>query len=116
VKLARCLAGEAGKVRLLHVVPPLPAYVVAETPPSILEGHQKEAEERLAALGREGGRVDTTLTAMGHPATAILDEAERIGADAIVVGSHRPGLSTLSDRVDRGAGGAPRALLGARRP
>jgi nucleotide-binding universal stress UspA family protein len=88
VELGRLLAGGGGKVTLLHVVQALPSYVAIQAPGDVVEAHRKEAEARLAALAGGGA----ALTAHGHPAATILDEAKRLGCDAIVMGSHRPGL------------------------
>lgn len=58
-----------------------------------------EARSKLEALAeraqRPGGRVVTALRS-GKPYAELLAEAERIGADLIVIGSHQP---TLLDRL-----------------
>jgi universal stress protein F len=87
VNVGRFLAG-SGKVTVLHVVQPLPSYVAIQAPGDVVENHRKEAASRLTGLAQGS----ETLTAHGHPATVILDEAKRLGCDAIVMGSHRPGL------------------------
>lgn len=52
------------------------------------------ALDRLAAAHRDGGRLDKTLVRIGDPRDAILQAAEEIGADLIVMGTHgRRGLS-----------------------
>jgi nucleotide-binding universal stress UspA family protein len=53
--------------------------------------HTKQLEQAQALLGEEG--VTATLDpAHGNPADAILDVADRIEADLIVVGSHERSL------------------------
>jgi universal stress protein F len=91
VKLGRRLADDGGKVTLLHVVQSLPDYIAIQAPADVMERHRKEADSRLATLARAG--ADDTVTAHGHAANTILDEAKRLGCDAIVVGSHGPGLA-----------------------
>ncbi len=44
----------------------------------------------MAALVRSTGTGATVAIRKGSPGTVILDEAEKIGADAIILGSHRP--------------------------
>jgi nucleotide-binding universal stress UspA family protein len=53
-----------------------------------------EAIERAMAILRDGGEFEITMEIVeGSPKRVILDEAERWGADLIVVGSHgRRGL------------------------
>lgn len=87
VNLGRFLAGR-GKVTVLHVVQPLPTYVSIQAPGEIVERHRKEAHARLTSIAQGG----ETLTGHGNPANVILAEAERLGCDAIVMGSHRPGF------------------------
>jgi nucleotide-binding universal stress UspA family protein len=90
VRVARRLASDSGKVTLLHVVQALPSYVGLQAPGDVVDRYRTQADARLAELARAG--ADASLTAHGHPANTILDEAKRLGCDAIVVGSHRPGL------------------------
>lgn len=89
LKLARHLAAADGEITVFHVVQPLPTYVALQAPASVVEAHRKEAEARLKALGGDGV---ATITGVGNAGTEILDQAARIGADAIIVGSHKPGL------------------------
>jgi len=91
VKLGRHLADKGGKVTLLHVVQSMPEYISIQAPGDVMERYSKDAEGRLATLASAG--ADDSVTAHGHPANTILDEARRLGCDAIVVGSHRPGLA-----------------------
>jgi nucleotide-binding universal stress UspA family protein len=88
VNVGRFLAGN-GKVTVLHVVRPLPSYVAIEAPGDVVERYRQEAHGKLAAIAKGGVE---TLTSHGNPANVILDEARRLGCDAIVVGSHRPGF------------------------
>jgi nucleotide-binding universal stress UspA family protein len=92
LKVARWLAGDGGEVTLIHVMDRPPGYVVAEIPAQILEGHRADVQAQVEALaGAARGGIRTMLVE-GHAATEILAVAEQIGADAIVLGSHRPGF------------------------
>lgn len=92
---AEKLVDPAGVVRVLTVVEPIPAYVTAELPPDIFDGHVKAAQTALDALAvsRVSRPVETELR-FGGPASEIMAAAEEHGADLIIVASHKPGLST----------------------
>jgi nucleotide-binding universal stress UspA family protein len=104
-------------VEVLHVwEPPLmepPGPIVAEAQVTLWEMLQRNAETALAEFvaqaSERGVRVSSSRALVGSPARAILDEAERSGANLIVVGSHgRTGLSrallgSVAERVVRHA-------------
>jgi len=99
------LARAGGTVTLCHVheraLPP-PAYGYTDERGALGEAQRREVEDRLRALiPSDAGSVPTSLAVVdgGHADTAIVQEANRAGADAICVGSH-------------GRGGMARALLG----
>jgi nucleotide-binding universal stress UspA family protein len=90
VKLARHLAGDRGAITLLSVVQPLPSYVGIQAPAGVVDEHRRETEARLKELGGSGVEA---ITALGSPGSEILALAARLKADAIIVGSHKPGVS-----------------------
>lgn len=73
--------------------------------------HTENLQTRLEAAARRlpGGESATGHAVAGAPAPAILDTAERVHADMVVVGAARPGrlggsfLGTTAQRVLRGA-------------
>ena len=108
VPLAFAIAAPGGCVTLLHVLhaPPVPSPLV----PHYGEKHASEeelaAQERhgaahLGALARpaaeaRGVRFEVRALRAAQVAEAILEEAERIGADAICLATHsRTGLAQL---------------------
>jgi nucleotide-binding universal stress UspA family protein len=89
-----------GAVTVIGVVPAQPSGPRSAGP--VMEGDVEEYGRQLtAAIEKLGGLGVTAqkLEAVGHPADAIVDEAERGGFDLIVVGS-------------RGLHGVARFLLG----
>jgi universal stress protein F len=90
VNVAKLLAAGRGRITLLNVTEPVPAYVAAQIPKDILDQNRTSAEARLAELAAKEGVESHVVTRQGSPATEILEEAEAIGADAIILGSHRP--------------------------
>ena len=109
--LAHDLAKVHGaKLVFLHVaeLPPLvgPAAAIVPdeggAPISVGDYALRSARERLAELAAEYGKdgVEASFeAALGHPAAEIQTVAERLGVDAIVMGTH-------------GRAGLARALLG----
>jgi nucleotide-binding universal stress UspA family protein len=90
VAVAKLLAGGHGRITLLNVIEPVPAYVAAQIPKDILEENRAAARARLDDLVAGGGLAGRVVLRQGSPATEILEEAESMGADAIILGSHRP--------------------------
>ena len=94
--LARDLAKiRGGKLVLLNVVELVPGYVAAQIPPSIHEKAKSDAAAGLKDLAGKHGLADTAEVVVrdGHPSREILDFANKIGADVIVIASHDPGLA-----------------------
>jgi nucleotide-binding universal stress UspA family protein len=91
----RMLQASGGLVHLLHVVKPSPEGLASS------RGVQLEQQLRDLIPGDEphGVLARTALVESDSPATAILQAAERLGVDALVLASH-------------GRGGVRRALLG----
>ncbi len=86
-----------GKVRLVYVRSILPVTYMEFVPPTFDAAEQKESEEKLAdvaaSVGLPADRVSAVVR-MGSVYHEVLDEAEKCGADLVVVGSHRPTMAT----------------------
>ncbi|PSC05201.1 universal stress protein UspA [Alsobacter soli] len=86
-----------GTLALVYVRSILPVTFMEYVPPSFDEEQQSDAEKKLAELAATirltEGKV-TTAVRMGAVYNEVLAEAKKIGADLIVVGSHRPGMAT----------------------
>jgi universal stress protein F len=107
LQVAKRLASEGGTITILNVVQPMPSYIGVQVPSDVVDRHRRDTEARLRELAASAPGV-TIVTALGAPGSAIVDEARRLGADAIVVGSHRPGpadflLGSTAARVVRHA-------------
>jgi|CZKI01.1.fsa_nt_gi nucleotide-binding universal stress UspA family protein len=96
ISQAGALAGDvAGRVLLLHVVPP-PAVINEYAPEAerLAEEEKKKAETGLEHWRQrlEGTGVDAEIAVLhGAPVATILGEAARANADYIVMGSHGHG-------------------------
>jgi nucleotide-binding universal stress UspA family protein len=89
--------GAEGSIRLIYVRSLVPATYMEFVPPTFDAEQQEGAEAKLgevaAGVGLPAERVSATVR-MGSVYNEILQEAEAIGADLIVVGSHRPTMAT----------------------
>jgi universal stress protein F len=86
-----------GAIRLIHVRSIVPVTFMEFVPPQFDAEQQSQAEASLTAVAERvplsKERVSTTVT-MGSVYHDVLAEADRIKADLIVVGSHRPTMAT----------------------
>jgi len=92
MELARRLRAEGGKIIAVHVIDQVPSFANYYVPP----GKQEEIHEaaRKAIAERIGGEKDAEAVVLtGHPGRTITDYAEEVGADCIIVGSHKPGMT-----------------------
>jgi nucleotide-binding universal stress UspA family protein len=84
------------RVELLTIIPAGPVIVSQFLPESYETMASKRAEEELAALvARMGAAAERATTAIRFGGTyqEILAHAEKIGADLIVIGSHKPDVT-----------------------
>jgi len=86
-----------GTIRLIYVRSLVPVSFMEFVPPTFDTAQQGEAEKRLTALVQAlrlpKERVSSVVT-VGGVYHDVLQEADKIGADLIVVGSHRPTMAT----------------------
>ena len=87
---------ETGKSNLtiLNVVPELPGYVAVQMPDGLVKRVRTDAEDELKQLAQDLGLdKDCSLQIrIGRPHNEILELADEIGADLIVITSHQPGI------------------------
>ena len=86
-----------GTIRLITVRSIVPVTYMEFVPPSFDKGQQLEAEAALAEVAAgvplPPERVSAVVR-LGSIYNEVLEEAEKTGADLIVVGSHRPTMAT----------------------
>jgi universal stress protein G len=82
-----------GTVRLINIMPLTPVMLAEYVPPDFEAQQRKSAEEALAIVARETGldaaRVSSVVR-QGGIYQEILEEANAMKADLIVMTSHRP--------------------------
>jgi len=91
IKTARMLRAENGEIIAVHVFEPVNSSVSVYLPKEHVKSVRKSAKEDIVKkIGAEKDVEAVVLT--GHSGQAVTDYAKEIGADCIVVGSHKPGL------------------------
>jgi universal stress protein F len=92
--VAKELLAPGGKISLLTVLEPVPSFVANYIPEDTNAKIRKDAHEKLDALKRSTGVEGEVHLRTGSAANAIIEEAEKLGCDAIILGSHRPDYRT----------------------
>ena len=91
------LAGANGTIRLVYVRSLVPVTYMEFVPSNFDTDLQRESEEKLAAIAASvplpPERVSSVVT-LGSVYHDVLQEADKVAADLIVVGSHRPRMAT----------------------
>jgi nucleotide-binding universal stress UspA family protein len=86
-----------GTLRLVYVRSLVPVTYMEFVPPDFDREQQEESETKLGAVAAgvrlPEGRISSVVL-MGSVYNEVLREADRIGADLVVVGSHRPTMAT----------------------
>ncbi len=93
LRLAEQLADDPANIVVLSVVEAIPNYVAAHIPGDYQHKGEEYATEQLEGIVKAAGLSPQIVVRVGHPSQGILDEAEKQQADAIVIASHRPGLT-----------------------
>jgi len=88
--IARQAGGSQCRIVALYVAADIPPFVAVELPDGMLKTMIASARDEIAPLAAEAGAKYEVRS--GHPSQKILEFAEEIGADLIVIASHRPGL------------------------
>lgn len=108
IKTAQTIAATMdGTLVLLHVIEPIPKYVVPSMPGGVLAKRKLEAEEDARKLAARYNFSDVAVRE-GGAATSVLQYASEIKADLIVLNSRDPGLAeyilgSVASRVVRHA-------------
>src|SRR5947199_971465 len=91
------VTASGGKLRLLNVLPMTPVMLAEYVPPDFDVQQRQSSEEALQIIARESGlppeQVSGTVR-QGGIYHEVLEEAKSIGADLIVMSSHRPAMKT----------------------
>lgn len=94
INVAGLLAGDSGKVTLLHVMEQIPGYAISYVPDNYLVESRQAIETELRDMAASLPNAESQVID-GHSGRTILDFAEQSGIDCIVIASHRPGMQDL---------------------
>lgn len=89
---AQALKDPDGVITLIHVIEEVQGYVAAQLPSEVPARNRAYANAGLDRVAERAGAGVRTSIVSGHSGRTILEEAEKMGADCIVLASHRPGL------------------------
>ncbi len=95
VEIAR--SSTESTIRLIYVRPIVPVTYMEFMPPAFDEEQQADADRRLAELAAGVDLPSERVSAavgLGSVYNEVLNQADQIGADLIVVGSHQPSMAT----------------------
>tara|TARA_Y100001934_G_scaffold235582_1_gene286470 strand:+ start:1135 stop:1581 length:447 start_codon:yes stop_codon:yes gene_type:complete len=106
-RAAGVLSGNDGELHLIHVIEPLALAYGADVPMDVTDlqsGLMKQAREMADTYAsRYQIPTDNVHVELGSIEKTILDQADKLEADLIVVGSHtRSGLALLLGSTARG--------------
>ena len=90
--VAKCLLAEGGKITLLNMVKKIPGYIEIDLPKETQAKWIKESQTALEGLARDNFPNALCKVLEGHPNHGILDYANKMEADCIVIASHKPGI------------------------
>jgi nucleotide-binding universal stress UspA family protein len=94
LRVARLLAGETGRISLLHVIEQVPSYAMSYLPQGYVNEARKATETELADIAATLPKASAHVVE-GHSGRTILDWAEAHKPNCIVIASHRPGMQDL---------------------
>jgi universal stress protein F len=93
ITVAKVLAGDGAKITLLHVIEEVPSYAISYISADVLAETRKGILTEMHRLADAAGVSAKVIE--GHSGRSILDHAEDIKADLIVIASHQPGMQSL---------------------
>lgn len=93
INVARQMGGKDVEVHIVHVVHDIPAYAAVEISSELLAKTHKAVEQELEDLAKANHLTTKPELRHGSAGSGILDAADDLGADLIIIGSHKPGLA-----------------------
>ncbi len=92
IDIAVAHAAKDSEIVLLNVVEEIPNWAAVELPADITKKSLEASQQDLQAIANASGIKMSVEVRLGHSYSTILDTAEDLGADLIIIASHRPGL------------------------
>lgn len=82
---------EGGKVTVVNVVEDMPGLITAELPEELIQKAALTGRSSLVDMVKAAGLTADVQIRSGRPHHAIINLADEIGADLILIASHDPG-------------------------
>ncbi|MEO1190082.1 MAG: universal stress protein, partial [Pseudomonadota bacterium] len=93
IAMARQVADKDSKIRLVSILEEVPSFVASQIPENVGVKIRETAVSELKAIATAAGLKGTDAEVRsGSAASGILSTADSMGADLIIVRSHKPGL------------------------
>jgi nucleotide-binding universal stress UspA family protein len=92
IELAVAHASDNTRIVLLNVVEEIPGWASVAIPTEVIQKSTTDAQDKLKAVANASGRKMDMIVRTGHSYSTILDVAEEVESDLIIIASHRPGL------------------------
>ncbi|MEO0329652.1 MAG: universal stress protein [Pseudomonadota bacterium] len=92
IKAAKCMASDDADFILTNIVQSAPSGAELSLPADFYEVSIKAAKSSLRKIAQEEGIEVKIEVHIGHPANDILNVANQLDVELIIVGSHRPDL------------------------
>jgi len=83
---------DQGRIVLLHVLDSIPEYILAEIPEDLVQNQLPLTRQSLTELIKKSGVNAEVEVRKGGSYINIMQSAKDIGADLIMINSHRPEL------------------------
>lgn len=93
INVARQVGGKDAEIHITHVLHDIPSYAAVEISSELLAKTHKAAEQELSDIAKKHNLGTKPDMRHGTAGSGILDAADEIGADLIIIGSHKPGLA-----------------------
>ncbi|MBT4934442.1 MAG: universal stress protein [Rhodospirillaceae bacterium] len=92
MEVAKTQGDKEARITLINVIGEVPSFITAGLPSGILDKTVQNARITLEDMAETAGMTADVAVVSGSIAPSILAKAEEIGADLIIIASHRPGL------------------------
>ncbi len=92
IDLAVAHASDDTRIVLLNVVEEIPGWASVAIPTEIIQKSTTDAQDALKAVANACGRKMDMIVRTGRSYSTILDVAQEVESDLIIIASHRPGL------------------------
>lgn len=108
IDTAKKIAGKGTRIKLINVIENIPGYIAVELPGELINNMKENAHRELEDIAKASGISSGVEIRSGKPGTAILDAANSLDVDLIIMASHKPEmqdylLGSTASRVVRHA-------------